>query len=126
MREAPAEMVGGHCGLNPAPLIVKMQSGADAPGGSPNLGRGDRLGIPRRESRVQNSISPRLILMASSTRSMFCVERRPTFFWSRNRSTDRIWLTMTAERFGKPLSAGSITDRKSTRLNFSHLGISYA
>ena len=39
----------GHCGRNPAPLIVKMQFGADAPGGSHNLGRGDRLGIPRRE-----------------------------------------------------------------------------
>src|ERR1039458_3384247 len=109
MREAPAEMVGGHCGLNTALLIVKMQSGADAPGGSHNLGRGDRLGIPRRESRVQKSISPRLILMASSTRSMFCLESRPIFFWSRSRSTDRIWLTITAERFGKPLSAGSIT-----------------
>ena len=47
--------------------------------------------------------------MASSTRSTFCLESRPTFFWSRNRSTDRIWLTMTAERLDKPLSAGSIT-----------------
>jgi hypothetical protein len=40
---------------------------------------------------------------------MFCLESRPIFFWSRSRSTDRIRLTMMAERLDKPLSAGSIT-----------------
>jgi hypothetical protein len=36
MREAPAEMVGGHCGRNPALLMPKMESTSYIPGG-PNL-----------------------------------------------------------------------------------------
>src|ERR1017187_1289124 len=36
MREVPAEMVGGHCGRNPALLTPKMESTSEIPGG-PNL-----------------------------------------------------------------------------------------
>ena len=56
-----------------------------------------------------SATSPRLIFIASSTRSRLCPESLPSLFWSRSRSTDRIWLTITAERLGKPLSSGSIS-----------------
>ena len=48
-------------------------------------------------------------LAKKEQRSVLGPESRPILFWSRSRSTDRIWLTMTAERFGKPLSSGAIT-----------------
>src|ERR1017187_3190804 len=33
MREAPAEMVGGHCGRNPSPLMPKIESTSGRPVG---------------------------------------------------------------------------------------------
>lgn len=46
--------------------------------------------------------------MASPTLRMLWLESWPSFFVSRCRSTERSWLTMTAEGFGSPLSCGSI------------------
>jgi hypothetical protein len=43
MREAPAEMVGGHYGRNPALRMPKMKSTSDIPGGPNLMCCGDRL-----------------------------------------------------------------------------------
>ncbi len=90
-----------------SPRVAAAQGGSATSTETVPAGPRDGAGESHRFS--QSSTSHKLILMASSTRSMVCLESRPTFFWSRDRSTDRIWLTVTAERFGKPLSAGSIT-----------------
>src|ERR1035437_11038317 len=90
-----------------SPRVAAAQRGSATSTETVPAGPRDGAGESHRFS--QSSTRHKLILMASSTRSMVCLESRPTFFWSRDRSTDRIWLTVTAERFGKPLSAGAIT-----------------
>src|SRR6202011_3872069 len=66
----------------------------------------------RQNKALERDAQPEANLDGFSTRRRLWPVNWPSFFASCCRSTERIWLTMTAERLGRALSSGSVTSAK--------------